>query len=125
MAYARQPGAPKIPETPLEALEPREGEVFGLIDLYGMPVIAGGIGVGVPFYFNYKNKLPFYAGIWRPIVLGLSLGYIGLLVRDLKRETDADKDDVLRQYIRLHPERYPPFEKVLIKDILEPWEPRR
>lgn len=67
MAYARQPDAPDMPKTPLEALEPRPDEIYGIFQIYGCPAVGFIAGVVGPALTNYYYRVPFYAGKGLPI----------------------------------------------------------
>ncbi|CAB0038798.1 unnamed protein product [Trichogramma brassicae] len=81
--------------------------------------------VGGTLFLNYIQSRPFYASMPRH---GLALG-IGLTLakvfRDAKYHREAERDAVLRHYIKLHPEDFIEPERKTWNDTLEAWYPCR
>ncbi|CAH1104887.1 unnamed protein product [Psylliodes chrysocephalus] len=115
---------PKIATTPLELLSgPAPEPPF--LSKYWAPFACGVIGFSSVCLANYVTKRPVWSGLQKHVLLSAGLAGIGKVVDDYRNQYMADRDAVLRHYVELHPEDFPPFERKQYKDILESWIPIR
>ncbi|XP_056647369.1 NADH dehydrogenase [ubiquinone] 1 subunit C2 [Diorhabda carinulata] len=114
---------PKIALTPLELLEGQREPPF--LSKIWNPVIWGTMGFVSVIVANYMARKPVFSGVQKHIGAVVICSGIGKVVDDYRNKYLADKDAVLRHYIQLHPEEFPPFERKQFKDVLEPWYPIR
>nr|CAH7729246.1 unnamed protein product [Callosobruchus chinensis] len=116
---------PRVAKTPLELLENDNTIEKPLLTKYFSPVAAGTVGFFAVIIGNWASKRPVMSGIQKHIAATLGLGAIGKFMDDYRDKNFAERDAVYRHYIQLHPEDFPPFERVKYKDLLEPWYPIR
>ncbi|KAL1509264.1 hypothetical protein ABEB36_004027 [Hypothenemus hampei] len=118
------PGKPKVAESPQEVLN-SPGIERGLLSQYYAPVLFGLFGFGLVATKNWSTKRPLLSGIQKHI-LATAIGVpIGFFVNKWLDSKLADRDAMLRHYVQLHPEDFPPYERKQFKDILLPWVPIR
>ncbi|ENN71052.1 hypothetical protein HUJ04_009699 [Dendroctonus ponderosae] len=118
------PGRPKLVKTTLELLN-SPGIEPGVLHVLYTPIVGGLLGFVSVILANWAGKKPLMSGIQKHIV-GLSAGVgIGVLVDKYRNEHLAKRDAIFRHYIELHPEDFPPYERVKIGDVFEPWRPIR
>ncbi|XP_058792351.1 NADH dehydrogenase [ubiquinone] 1 subunit C2 [Phymastichus coffea] len=87
-------------------------------------VIPGTVVSGVA-YVNYFQRRPIYAGL-RRYAIALVAGLVGAKVlEDAKWHREAERDAVLRHYVKLHPEDFPPPKKETYNDVFWEWVPVR
>ncbi|XP_044747674.1 NADH dehydrogenase [ubiquinone] 1 subunit C2 [Coccinella septempunctata] len=116
---------PKQADTPLELLT-NHGTVKPpfLYDVWGY-LVGGVLGFGGALYGNYATKRPIVSGVHRTAAVTVVSALLGNYFDDLKKDYDAERDAVLRHYVQLHPEDFPPFERKKYAEVLEPWVPIR
>ncbi|KAJ8965238.1 hypothetical protein NQ317_006204 [Molorchus minor] len=102
---------PKIPQTPLELLENDGTRETPFLSKVWVPVCLGTMGFVAVITANVATKRPIFSGIQRHILASAGLVGIGKLLDDYRNQILADRDAVLRHYIQLHPEDFPPFER--------------
>ncbi|XP_072376169.1 NADH dehydrogenase [ubiquinone] 1 subunit C2 [Diabrotica undecimpunctata] len=114
---------PKIATTPLELFEGyREPPLLSKV---WNPLILGAMGFVSVIIANYGTRKPLFSGIQKHILVAGVCGGIGKIVDDYRNKYLADRDAVLRHYIELHPEDFPPFERKQYKDVFDAWIPIR
>ncbi|XP_050299449.1 NADH dehydrogenase [ubiquinone] 1 subunit C2 [Anthonomus grandis grandis] len=117
-------GRPKIAETPLELLS-TPGIEPGLINKYYAPVVTATIFFGAVIIGNYASRRPVMSGIQKHILATAAGAAAGFYAEDYRSKKLADRDAVLRHYVELHPEDFPPYERKKYRDVFEKWIPIR
>ncbi|XP_046738507.1 NADH dehydrogenase [ubiquinone] 1 subunit C2 [Diprion similis] len=109
----------------LDLLTPHpEREHFPLYD-YWVPVTCALAGFASGMVVNYIGRRPMFSGIQTHITLTVLGAGIGRWAH-LKREAIvSERDAVLRDYIRLHPEDFPEPERKKWADQFLEWVPIR
>ncbi|XP_017789181.1 PREDICTED: uncharacterized protein LOC108571616 isoform X1 [Habropoda laboriosa] len=82
-------------------------------------------GAGGSIVRNMLLKLPLHTGAHITVFSGAICTLLGcgfLFINEIKK---SRKDAVLRDYIRLHPERFPAPQNRKFADMFEPWVPVR
>ncbi|XP_012271542.1 NADH dehydrogenase [ubiquinone] 1 subunit C2 [Orussus abietinus] len=82
-------------------------------------------GIAVACAYNLLRKRPLYAGIQRHIICGLIGTGIGYLCKTRYLSKIATRDAILRDYIKLHPEDFPPPIKRTFGEVFMKWTPIR
>ncbi|XP_018565169.1 NADH dehydrogenase [ubiquinone] 1 subunit C2 [Anoplophora glabripennis] len=114
---------PKIATTPLGLFEGhREAPLLSQIWAPSMCATVGFVSV---IFGNWASRRPYFSGIQKHFIAAGVGAALGKIIDDYRNQYFADKDAVLRHYIQLHPEDFPPYERRKIADILEPWVPIR
>merc|ERR1719309_1213869 len=81
--------------------------------LMGVANVAGGF-----MAHNVFNKRPVFAGIHR-IVIGGILGWWAFgKINDFSQRNSAERDAILRHYVLLHPEDFPPPPRKTFAEVL-------
>ncbi|CAG9854220.1 unnamed protein product [Phyllotreta striolata] len=115
---------PKPATTPLELLSGPLPEQ-PLLSKYYLPIAGGLMGFIAVVGANYITRRPMFSGIQRHVAGAAAMAGITYIVDNYRNDYYAEKDAVLRHYIQLHPEDFPPFDRKQYKDVLEPWTPIR
>ncbi|XP_047346126.1 NADH dehydrogenase [ubiquinone] 1 subunit C2 [Vespa velutina] len=105
--------------TPDPDYRPSLWEKYGM--LVGTPIML----VGGACFRNSFLKRPLHAGLQVHIaltVIGLAVGY---KMHELVDNHFAKRDQMLRHYVMLHPEDFPPPERKKWGEVFEPWSPIR
>ncbi|OXU20882.1 hypothetical protein TSAR_015233 [Trichomalopsis sarcophagae] len=79
------------------------------------------ITVGGNAYVTYLQGRPWYSGI-RRYALAIGAGIImAKVLKDAKYHREAERDAVMRHYIKLHPEDFPPPVRKTFNEELRDW----
>jgi NADH dehydrogenase (ubiquinone) 1 subunit C2 len=90
-----------------------------------LPMAMPTLGVVASLYSNSANKIPYRAKMHKHIIFGVCGLALGLYTRKIKAEWLAEKDVLYYHYMTLHPEDFPPPEKIKFRDYLSTWTPVR
>ncbi|CAG9762379.1 unnamed protein product [Ceutorhynchus assimilis] len=115
---------PKIAESPLELLD-TPGIEPGLINQYFGPVAFGTLGLTTSVLAHWVTKRPIWSGLQIHVASTALGAYIGHYMEKRRNAKMAVRDAIFRDYIRLHPDEFPPYERKQYKDIFEKWIPIR
>lgn len=109
----------------LDLLEPsRVDRTDTILRYYLVPVMATANVFAVRLR-NRLLKLPPNINPHIQLTCGVLGGLIGYTLHYFSDISHARQDAVIRDYIMLHPERFPPPENRKIADIFAPWTPVR
>ncbi|CAH1996283.1 unnamed protein product [Acanthoscelides obtectus] len=117
--------SPRVAKTPLELLENVTTIEKPLLTIYGSPICCGIIGFLGVLIANWATRRPVMSGIQKHIIATVGMAGVGKVLDDYRTQNLAERDAVFRHYIQLHPEDFPPYERVKYKDVLEKWYPIR
>ncbi|XP_029159751.1 NADH dehydrogenase [ubiquinone] 1 subunit C2 [Nylanderia fulva] len=109
----------------LELLKPDPNYKLSVMQEYAPEVVCVGSGFTTQCLYNYFQRRPFYAGIYRHII-AMAVGYVAS--QAFKKYNDdykALRDTRLRDYIIRHPELFPEPTRVKYGDLLLEWCPIR
>ena len=116
---------PLVSNDPIEVLtnkglieEPFVNKYWGV----GLPAALGFFGVCLS---NWQARRPMLSGIQRHVLVTLGAAAIGKFVDDYRNDYLAERDAILRDYIRLHRDEFPDFQRKKYSAVLEPWIPIR
>ncbi|XP_031629408.1 NADH dehydrogenase [ubiquinone] 1 subunit C2 [Contarinia nasturtii] len=116
---------PKFGKTALELLDSRSAEPPSLASKYGVQASLGFLGGLVHVVKNWTYKRPLIAGAYLYPIYAAVGWSAGQLWRNQREAYWADRDAMLRHYIQLHPDDFPPPERKKYGDILLEWTPIR
>ncbi|XP_055297017.1 NADH dehydrogenase [ubiquinone] 1 subunit C2 [Sitodiplosis mosellana] len=115
----------KFGKTALELLDSRNAEPPSVLSAYGIQFWFGLMGAGVHGVRNWTYRRPKLAGAYLyPIYFAVG-AFVGQSILNWRRNYWADRDAVLRHYVQLHPEDFPPPERKKYGDVLLEWVPCR
>uniref|UniRef100_A0A1B6DXD0 NADH dehydrogenase [ubiquinone] 1 subunit C2 n=1 Tax=Clastoptera arizonana TaxID=38151 RepID=A0A1B6DXD0_9HEMI len=114
-----------VPYNPFKLLEPDETiENTFLYDKMG-PAFGAFIGFGGSCAMNYFARRPIFSGIQKHVILTSAGLFIATHLQKRKEAYNAERDDIYRHYIHLHPEDFPIPERKRVGELLKPWVPVR
>ncbi|XP_030750725.1 NADH dehydrogenase [ubiquinone] 1 subunit C2 [Sitophilus oryzae] len=116
---------PQVALSPLELLNKRPTTERPLISQYLHPAVAAIVSLIGMAVANKFSPRPVLSGIHRYAFAGVGGFFVGKVLDDWRESYLAERDAILRHYVELHPEDFPPFERKKFKDVLEPWTPIR
>ncbi|KAL2729222.1 NADH dehydrogenase ubiquinone 1 subunit C2 [Vespula squamosa] len=94
-------------------------ERYGL--LYGLPLTIFG---GACLRNSLLNR-PLHAGFQVHIITTLASFLVSYKLQEFTNDHFAKRDQLLRHYVTLHPEDFPPPERKKWGEVFEPWYPIR
>uniref|UniRef100_A0A1A9V829 NADH dehydrogenase [ubiquinone] 1 subunit C2 n=1 Tax=Glossina austeni TaxID=7395 RepID=A0A1A9V829_GLOAU len=109
---------------PLELLSNKNREPRFLSSVYN-PVACALSGFGLAAFLNWGFRRPIFSGIQKHIALAVAGGIIGKYIDEKRDDYLATRDAILRHYVELHPEDFPPIPRKKYADVLERWVPIR
>ncbi|XP_073822551.1 NADH dehydrogenase (ubiquinone) B14.5 B subunit [Musca autumnalis] len=110
---------------PLELLTNKGDRKPTFLSTIFNPLACTAAGFGLACMLNWGLRRPIFSGIQNHVGFAV-LGGIGGTYLDKKRNDDlATRDAVLRHYVELHPEDFPPIQRKKFGEVLEPWVPIR
>ncbi|CAK9809674.1 NADH dehydrogenase [ubiquinone] 1 subunit C2 [Anthophora quadrimaculata] len=109
----------------LDLLEPRPEDYKTNWSDYWLIPNGALVGAGTVVFRNHILNRPLYTNIHLSVIGLIVGGLCGAGVMYVTEVHRARKDAILRDYIRLHPDRFPEPQNRKYADILEPWEPHR
>ncbi|XP_075154071.1 NADH dehydrogenase (ubiquinone) B14.5 B subunit [Haematobia irritans] len=110
---------------PLELLTAKEDRKPTFLNTIYNPAACTLAGFGLACMLNWGFRKPILSGIQNHIGFS-ALGLFGGTYLDKKRNEElATRDAVLRHYVQLHPEDFPPVPRKKFADVLEQWVPIR
>ncbi|KAK7072823.1 Ndufc2p [Halocaridina rubra] len=111
---------------PAEYFNPERSIPYeGVIKRYWYPVVMGLAGASFGCGFNFIKRRPVFSGL-QIHVLGGAIGMLlGITVDNYATRKMAHRDLMLYEYIRSHPDDFPPIERKKYAQVLEPWVPIR
>ncbi|XP_054745021.1 NADH dehydrogenase [ubiquinone] 1 subunit C2 [Anastrepha obliqua] len=89
------------------------------------PVVCSVLGFGCAAFVNWGLRKPPFSGIQSHVTFAAIGGGLGYYFDGKRNEHIAKRDAVLKHYIELHPDDFPPKERKKYGDILEAWTPIR
>ncbi|XP_045480337.1 NADH dehydrogenase [ubiquinone] 1 subunit C2 [Harmonia axyridis] len=116
---------PKVAETPLELLTNNDALQPSIFHNVWGYLVGGSLSLGATLYANYGSKRPVMSGLHRIAAFTILGAIAGNYMDNLKKDYDAERDAVLRHYVQLHPEDFPPFERKKYAEVFQPWVPIR
>ncbi|KAJ8919287.1 hypothetical protein NQ315_003871 [Exocentrus adspersus] len=118
---------PKVALTPLELLEDdgTKGREQPLYSKFYYPTACATLGFIGAIVGNWASRRPYFSGIQKHIIAAIAGAGIGKILENYNISHAAERDAVMRHYIQLHPEDFPPFERKKYADVIEPWIPIR
>ncbi|XP_013098564.1 NADH dehydrogenase [ubiquinone] 1 subunit C2 [Stomoxys calcitrans] len=110
---------------PLELLTAKEDRKPSFLSSVYNPAASTAAGFGLACMLNWGLRKPIFSGIQNHVGFAL-LGLLGGTYLDKKRNEElATRDAILRHYVQLHPEDFPPIQRKKYADVLEQWVPIR
>uniref|UniRef100_A0A0A9WHA6 NADH dehydrogenase [ubiquinone] 1 subunit C2 n=1 Tax=Lygus hesperus TaxID=30085 RepID=A0A0A9WHA6_LYGHE len=88
-------------------------------------ILGGVIGVSGIAFHRYISRRPVMSGIQLHILFGVGGASIAQFFQMRRDRYNMDRDAVYRHYIELHPEDFPPPERVKVGDVFTTWSPVR
>lgn len=82
-------------------------------------------GVGTACCVNFGTRRPLLSGLQKHVFGVIVMTGIFKYVQNKRDEHFIERDAVLRHYVELHPEDFPPKERKRVADMFEPWIPIR
>ncbi|KAJ8674121.1 hypothetical protein QAD02_005383 [Eretmocerus hayati] len=83
------------------------------------------VTVGGCAYVNWFMQRPVYAGLPRYGLAAVAGIVLAKVFKDAKYHRESERDQVLRHYIKLHPEDFPPPVRTTYNDEFRDWVPCR
>uniref|UniRef100_A0A1A9WXQ4 NADH dehydrogenase [ubiquinone] 1 subunit C2 n=1 Tax=Glossina brevipalpis TaxID=37001 RepID=A0A1A9WXQ4_9MUSC len=110
---------------PLELLSNKgERQSTFLSPLYN-PAAGALAGFGLAIFLNWGFRRPPFSGIQKHIAFTVLGGVTGSYIDKKRNDYLATRDAILRHYVELHPEDFPPIERKKFADVLDRWVPIR
>ncbi|KAK5644167.1 hypothetical protein RI129_008012 [Pyrocoelia pectoralis] len=116
---------PQLPTEPLELLTNKGLIEPPYINKFWGPAIVGSLMFIGTCVSNWALRRPMLSGIQRHIVFTIAGGFFGKYVDDYRTDYLAERDAVLRDYIRLHCDDFPEIKRIKYAELFEPWYPIR
>ncbi|XP_067626069.1 NADH dehydrogenase [ubiquinone] 1 subunit C2 [Eurosta solidaginis] len=92
---------------------------------YFNPLVCSILGFGCAIFVNYGFRKPAFSGIQTHLLFSAIGGGLGYYFDNSRNEYFAKRDAVLKHYIELHPDDFPPMVRQKYADVLERWVPIR
>uniref|UniRef100_A0A1B0A4E0 NADH dehydrogenase [ubiquinone] 1 subunit C2 n=1 Tax=Glossina pallidipes TaxID=7398 RepID=A0A1B0A4E0_GLOPL len=110
---------------PLELLSNKNQREPRFLSSVYNPLVAALSGFGLAAFLNWGFRRPIFSGIQKHIGFAIAGGIIGKYIDEKRDEYLATRDAILRHYVELHPEDFPPIPRKKYADVLERWVPIR
>ncbi|KAK9870335.1 hypothetical protein WA026_006420 [Henosepilachna vigintioctopunctata] len=117
---------PKLAQSPLELLTEDDGtrKPFILHNVWGY-LVGGALCLGGSLFATHGLRRPLMSGMQRTIGITVFGALLGNYAHERRELYYAERDAVLRHYVQLHPDDFPPYERKKFAEVLEPWIPIR
>ncbi|KAI9586330.1 NADH dehydrogenase [ubiquinone] 1 subunit C2 [Glossina fuscipes] len=110
---------------PLELLTDKVGRQPRFLSSVYNPVACAAAGFGLAAFLNWGFRRPAFSGIQKHIAFAIAGGVFGIYIDKKRDEYLATRDAILRHYVQLHPDDFPPIQRKKYADVLERWVPIR
>lgn len=120
-----QPDAPRPSETPYESITHQSTDSHKVWDDYAPILIGVPVGFVASYWSNYMNQRPRFSRIPKMI---FTMGMLTAVLEGFQRlriYRQAEQEVIVREYMELHPDDFPPFERKKFKDVFMDWTPIR
>lgn len=116
---------PQLPTDPIEILTNKDLIEPPYLNKFWGPTMLGGLVFVGCCVSNWAVRRPLLSGIQWHIVLTIGGGFLGRYFENYQMDYFAERDAVLRDYIRLHCDDFPEIKRKKYAELFEPWVPIR